>query len=113
MPWFSTRKKVEYPLQVRDVPQVEELEYLGILFTSDGKLEREMDRWIGASSAVMRLLLWSVVVKKELNWKAKLSIYWSIFVATLICGHEIWIVTERTRSRIYKQLKWVSFREIE
>jgi len=34
-----------------------------------------MDRWIRALSAVMTALLWSIVVKRELNRKEKLSIY--------------------------------------
>jgi len=49
-------------------------------------------------SAVMRALLWSNVVKKELSRKANLAIYWSIFVPILTYCHEIWIMTERTRS---------------
>ena len=48
----------------------------------------------------MRTLHSSVVVKKELSRKAKLSIYRSIFVPTLTYGHELWVVTERTRSRV-------------
>ena len=40
------------------------------------------------------------VVKKELSQKAKLSIYRSIYVPTLTYGHELWVVTKRTRSRI-------------
>ena len=49
-------KKVECSLQVADesLPQAEDLKCLGIFFTSDGKLKREMDRQIGALSAVMR-----------------------------------------------------------
>lgn len=39
----------------------------------------------------------TVVVKRELNWKAKLSIYQSISVPNLTCGHELWVVTERMR----------------
>ena len=39
-----------------------------------------MDRQIGALSAVMRALLQSVVVKKELSQKAKLSIYFFRFI---------------------------------
>ena len=74
--------------------------YLGVLFTSEGGMEREVDRWIGAAAAVMRSLYRSVVVKKELSRKAKLSIYQSIYVPTLTYGHELWIMTERTRSRI-------------
>nr|XP_049580440.1 charged multivesicular body protein 1a isoform X2 [Syngnathus scovelli] len=84
------RKRVECPLRIGDeiLPQVEEFKYLGVLFTIEGRMEREIDRRIGAASAVMRTLYRSVVVKRELSQKAKLSIYRSIYV------------TETTRSRI-------------
>ncbi|KAI3377359.1 hypothetical protein L3Q82_008400 [Scortum barcoo] len=96
------RKRVACPLQVGGevLPQVEEFKYLGVLFTSEGKMEREIDRRIGAASAVMRSVYRTVVVKKELSRKAKLSIYRSIYVPTLTYGHELWVMTERTRSRI-------------
>ena len=48
---------------------------------------REMDRRVGASSAAMRVLLRSTVVRRELCQKVKLSIYWFIFVATPTDGH--------------------------
>ncbi|KAK3506681.1 hypothetical protein QTP70_014290 [Hemibagrus guttatus] len=78
------RKKVVCPLQVGGelLPQVEEFKYLGVLFTSEGRMEREIDRWIGAAAAVMRFMYQSVVVKKELSRKVKLSIYQSIYVPT-------------------------------
>ncbi|KAI3374986.1 hypothetical protein L3Q82_021513 [Scortum barcoo] len=34
--------------------------YLGVLFTSEGKMEREIDKRIGAASAVMRSVYWTV-----------------------------------------------------
>ncbi|KAI3354753.1 hypothetical protein L3Q82_004520 [Scortum barcoo] len=54
------RKRVACPLQVGGevLPQVEEFKYLGVLFTSEGKMERELDRRIGAASAVMRSVSW-------------------------------------------------------
>ena len=93
-------KRVECPLRVgnENLPQVEELKYLRVLFTSEGQMEQEIDRWIGAASALMQAL--PVVVKKELSQKAKLSIYRLIYVPTLTYGHELWVVTERTRLRI-------------
>ncbi|KAI3358951.1 hypothetical protein L3Q82_015333 [Scortum barcoo] len=96
------RKRVACPLRVGGevLPQVEEFKYLGVLFTSEGKMEREIDRRIGAASAVMRSVYRTVVVKKELSRKAKLSIYRSVYVPTLTYGHELWVMTERTRSRI-------------
>ncbi len=86
------------PLQVGGefLPQVEEFKYLGVLFTSKGSMERVIDRWIGAASAVMRSMYRSVVVKKEMSCKAKLSIYRSIYVPTLTYDYELWVMTKRT-----------------
>ncbi|KAK3515281.1 hypothetical protein QTP70_013483 [Hemibagrus guttatus] len=95
-------KKVACTLQVGGeiLPQVEEFKYLRVLFTSEGRMDREIDRRIGAAAAVMRSMYQSVVVKKELSRKAKLSMYQSIYVPTLTYGHELWVMTERVRSRI-------------
>ncbi|TWW77544.1 hypothetical protein D4764_12G0009340 [Takifugu flavidus] len=96
------RKKVECLLWVKEeiLPQVEEFKYLRVLFTSEGRMEQEINRRIGAASGVMRTLHRSVVVKRELSQKAKLSLYRSIFIPTLTYGHELWVMTERTRSRV-------------
>ncbi|TWW77626.1 Ventricular zone-expressed PH domain-containing protein [Takifugu flavidus] len=96
------RKKVECLLRVGEevLPQVEEFKYLGILFMSEGRMEREINRRIGAASAVVRALNRSIVVKKKLSRKAKLSIYRSIYVPVLTYGHQRWVMTERMRSRI-------------
>ncbi|KAK3510343.1 hypothetical protein QTP70_004929 [Hemibagrus guttatus] len=96
------RKKVACTFQVGGevLPQVEEFKYLRVLFTSEGRMDREIDRRIGAAAAVMRSMYQSVVVKKELSRKAKLFIYQSIYVPTLTYGHELWVMTERVRSRI-------------
>ncbi|KAK3532449.1 hypothetical protein QTP86_018088, partial [Hemibagrus guttatus] len=99
------RKKVVCTLQVGGevLPQVEEFKYLGVLFTSEGRMDRENDRRIGAAAAVMRSMYWSVVMKKELSQKAKLSIYQSIYVPTLTYGHELWVMTERISSRTVRR----------
>ena len=46
------------------------------------------------------ILKQSVVVKRELSLKAKLSIYRSIYVPTVTYGLELWVVTKRMRLRI-------------
>ncbi|KAK3571553.1 hypothetical protein QTP86_013185 [Hemibagrus guttatus] len=97
------QKKVACTLQVGGefLPQVEEFKYLWVLFMSEGRMDHEIDRRIGAAVyAVMRSMYRSVVVKKELSRKAKLLIYQSIYVPTLTYGHELWVMTERIRSRI-------------
>ena len=47
------------------LPQVEDFKYLGVLFTSEGRKEREIDGRIGAASAVMRALHRPVVVNRR------------------------------------------------
>ena len=54
----------------------------------------------GWKSAVMRQLHRSVVLKRELCTKAKLSIFRSVYVPILTYGHECWIMNEKVRSRV-------------
>ena len=101
-----SRKPVDCLLRVGNeaLAQVKEFKYLGVLFASEGMMEREIGRRIGAAGAVLRSLYRTVVTKRELSHKAKLSIYWSIdrsiFVPILTYCHEGWVMTERTRSRV-------------
>uniref|UniRef100_A0AAQ4PCE6 Reverse transcriptase domain-containing protein n=1 Tax=Gasterosteus aculeatus aculeatus TaxID=481459 RepID=A0AAQ4PCE6_GASAC len=94
-----SRKPMDCLLQVGmcPYPQVKEFKYLGVLFTSEGKMECEFGRRIGAAGAVFHSLYRTVVTKRELSRKAKLSIYRSIFVPTLTYGYEGWVMTERTK----------------
>ena len=80
--------------------QVEKFKYLGVAFTSDGWQDGELDTWIGKASAVMRALHYSVVIKRELSKKAKLSIFKAVFVPILTYGHESWGMTKRVRSQL-------------
>ena len=53
-----SRKRVEYSLRVGNeiIPQVEEFKYFGVLFRSEGRMEREIEGRIGAAAAVLRAL---------------------------------------------------------
>ena len=48
----------------------------------------------------MRALHYSVVMKRELSKKAKLSIFKAVFVPILTYGHESRVMTERMRSQV-------------
>ena len=97
-----SRKPDQCSLHVDGVSlkQVEKFKYLGVAFTSDGKQDEEIDMRTGKASAVMRALHRSVVTKRELSKKAKLSVFKSIFIPILTYGHESWIMTERVRSQV-------------
>lgn len=46
-------------------------------------LKQEADQRTGASSSVMKVLFWFVVVQKELKWEAKLQIFWSHLLSNM------------------------------
>ena len=48
----------------------------------------------------MRALHYSVVMKRELSKKLKLSIFKAVFVPILTYDHESWLMTERVRSQV-------------
>ena len=73
--------------------QVEKFKYLRVALTSDGRQDEELDTQIGMASAVMRALHYSVVMKRELSKKAKLSIFKTVFVPILTYDHESWVMT--------------------
>lgn len=107
-PWLLTRKGCCFPLQVcgEVLCLVEEFKYLGVLFKSKGKMNHEIDKQIGAASAVMWLVYWTIRAKKKLGLKAKLSIFYNVH-SMLIYGHELWVVTKRTR--LWIQAAKISF----
>ena len=80
--------------------QVEKFKYLGVAFTSDGRPDEELDTRIGKASAVMQTLHYSVVMKRVLSKKAKLSTFKTVFIPILTYGHESWVMTERVRSQV-------------
>ena len=85
-----SRQPKQCSLQIDGVPlkQSEKLKYLGVPFTSDGRQNSKMNIRIGKTSAVMRQLHRSVVLKRELCTKAKLSIFRLVYVPILTYGHE-------------------------
>ena len=67
--------------------QVEKFKYLGVAFTSDGRQDEELDTRIDKASVVMPALHYSVVMKRELSKKVKLSIFKTVSVPILTNGH--------------------------
>ncbi len=65
-----SRKRVDGPIRVGSglLPRMKEFKYLGVLFTS-----QEIVRRISTAGAVLRPLYCTIVTKRELSKKAKLS----------------------------------------
>lgn len=59
--------------------QVEEFKCLGMLFTNEERMEREIDTLVSVTSAVLNTLCQSIVIENELSCRAKLSVHQSIY----------------------------------
>ena len=72
-----SRNFVQCSLQVGglSLKQVEKFKYLGVVFSSDERRDEELDVRSGQAHAVMRALHHSIVLKRELLRKAKLSVF--------------------------------------
>ena len=63
---------------------MEELKYVWVFLLSEGKMERQIDKWNGAALAMMQTLKRSNVVERELSQLTHLSIYQTIYAPTPI-----------------------------
>ena len=88
--------------------QVEKFKYLGVALISDGRQDEELDirkinkqtNKAGASGTVMRVLLFSVVMKQKIVKNGKALNCKTVFVPILNCDHESWAMTERVRLQV-------------
>ena len=92
--------------------QVEKFQDLEDVFRNEGKTKNRYTR-TGKANAVMRALHYSVVMKRELLKKAKLSIFKTVFVHILTNGHESLVMIERVRSQEQAYGMIFFFRKIE
>ena len=86
-----SRHPVQCSFQTNGVTlqQTEKFKYLGVTFSSDGRQDNKVGTRIGkASTAIIRQLYRSVIPKRELCTKAKLSVFRSLFVPILTYSHE-------------------------
>ena len=97
-----SRQKEQCAVSANGTPlkQVEKFKYVGIGFSNDTKQDCEINRRIRSASANLRPVSRSVVAKKEVSWRARITVFNAVYRPTLTYGHEQWGMTERIRSRI-------------
>jgi len=69
------------------------LKYLGLVLTSDGRRNMEIDTRISKANAVLRELYRPLLTKQEFFDTTKLTVFKSVFVPILSYGHESWVMT--------------------
>jgi len=87
-------------LSSNTLQQVEKFKYLGVVFTSDGRRSEEIDIRVGKANEVLREFHGLCGHKTRAFNTTKLSVFKSVFVPILTCGHESWVMTERKLTQV-------------
>ena len=80
--------------------QVSTYEYLGVTISDDGKYECEINNRITKANNVYYSINNTIIGKKEISTKTKMSIFQSIYIPTLTYGMESIPLTKAAESRI-------------
>ena len=77
-----------------------EVVYLGVMFSANGRMDGELDRRIGSATSAFGALKENVFESKELSRKAKMVVYNAMVVPMMTYGCESSVLREREKARL-------------
>ena len=98
----AARKSEECEIKIGDevLEQVDAMKYLGVLISSDGSMEKEVEARIGSAARVVGGMSETVLRRKELSKSTKLKVVNATMVPTLLYGCESWSLSKQQKSRV-------------
>ena len=91
---------VNISINGQQIEQVTNFKYLGVKIDRSGYEEMEIQERIQNTTKLFYMLKNTIIGKKEISKKTKLTVYKTIFRPTLIYGSESWTLNETLRSKI-------------
>ena len=70
------------------IEQVDEMKYLGVMISSDGSIEEEVEARIGSAARMVGGMSEAVLRRKELSKKTKLKVVNATMLPALMYGYE-------------------------
>ena len=91
------RKKDVCTVEVngQEVKQVEVMKYLGVMISSDGSMDSEVEQRIGMASKMIGAIGRTVLGRKELTKDTKVRVVNAMVIPTLTYGCEAWTLQAR------------------
>ena len=93
-------EECEVKIGEETIEQVDAMKYLGVMVSSDGSMEKEVEARIGSATQVIGGLSEIVLRRKELSRNAELKVMNATMMATLLYGCEMWSLSKKQQSRI-------------
>ena len=96
------RQKGQCEVKVDDevIEQVDEMKYLGVMISSDGSIEKEVEARIGSAARMVGGMSEAVLRRKELSKKTKLKVINATMLPTLMYGCEAWSLSKQQESKV-------------
>ena len=76
----------------RDVEEVKQMKYLGVMMNAKGTCKDEIEHRIDAAARVIGAVRTEVLERRELRKETKMKVFNAMVVATLLRGCETWTV---------------------
>ncbi|KAF1010546.1 MAG: hypothetical protein GAK29_05048 [Acinetobacter bereziniae] len=95
----GTEEECKVTLNGEELEQVKEFAYLGRMFVKDGNLDGEIERRVKAGRKASGSL-WSVAKNENVSAEAKVAVYKSVVLPTLLYGSESWVCKAQHMSKI-------------
>ena len=89
-------------MRIKDqaIKQVEEIEYLGVMISRDGRMEKEMEASIASAIRMVGGMSDMVLRRKELSKSTNLKVANATMVPSLWYGCEVWSLTKQQQGRV-------------
>ena len=96
------RKKdvCNFEVNGQEVEQVEVMKYIGVMISSDGSMNSEVEQRIGTASKMIGAIGRTVLGRKELTKSTKVQVVNAIVIPTLTYGCEAWTLQARHKGQI-------------
>ena len=107
------RKKDVWNVEVngQEVEQVEVMKYLGVMISSDGSMDSEVEQRVGMASNMIGAIGRTVLGRKELTKGTKVRVVNVMVIPTLKYGCEAWTLQARHKGQIeaaqMRALRWI------
>ena len=95
-----TEEDCNLNIEGEDIETVKKLKYLGVMVSSDGLCDEEIEQHVGAAAKVVGAMRKEVLERRELLKKTKLRVFNAMVVPTLIYGCETWTMQRRHESNL-------------
>ena len=76
------------------------MKYLGVMLSSDGRMQKEMEARIGSATRMIGGMSEAVLRRRELSKGTKLKVVNATMMPSLLYGCEAWSLTKQQQSKV-------------